>query len=234
MIVDANLVKCVLIRRYKRFLADVELENGEQAVVHCPNSGSMKKCFEPGWRALISPANNPKRKLAWTLQFVNNGKSWIVVNTNLANELVFESISKQKISELRDLDALRREVPYGEKSRIDIFGMDSGTPCYIEVKSVTLLDDQNRNAFPDAVTARGQKHLSELQKQVENGNRAVMFFQVMREDGHDFAAASNIDPVYSKMLLEAADNGVEVLVYGVSIKPPSILVAKKLNWKRTL
>lgn len=163
------------------------------------------------------------------MEMIHNGSCWIGINTHLANAIVAEAIHKGKIPELSGYADLKREVKYGENSRIDIYLSNESSKCYVEVKNVTLLDDAGYYAFPDAVTSRGLKHLRELQQMVREGHRAVMFYLVQRNDGNSFRPAADIDPAYAEELAMAARNGVEIIVYGTRISPESIEVSGPIN-----
>ncbi len=211
-----------LIKRYKRFLADVQLEDGTIVTAHCPNSGSMKTCNQPGWRVLLSESDNPKRKLKYTWELVHNGVCWIGVNTILTNKLAVEAIQKGWIPELSGYDKLETERKYGQNSRIDILLSSAGKKCYVEVKNVTLVEEDGFYKFPDSVTTRGLKHLYELREMAAQGNRAVMLFAVQRSDGSVFTPAKAIDPKYAAALKEVHKQGVEILVYRADISPKRI------------
>ncbi|MDT8390631.1 MAG: DNA/RNA nuclease SfsA [Lentisphaeria bacterium] len=213
-----------LIKRYKRFLADIRLDDGSLVTAHCPNSGSMRMCAEPGWRAALSRGDNPGRKLPYTWELVNNGNCWICVNTQIPNIVAAEAIAAGMIPELAGYKNPRREVRYGENSRIDILLENEREKCFVEVKNVTLLDDDKAYCFPDAVTARGLKHLRELSREVEAGNRAVMLYIINRSDGNGFRPAHDIDPAYARGLRAAAAAGVEILAYQTRITPEEISV----------
>jgi sugar fermentation stimulation protein A len=219
---EQKLVTANLIRRYKRFLADVRLADGSELTVHCPNSGSMKACLGDGWPVLLSDSHNPKRKYRWTWELVHNGTCWIGINTHRANRLAVEAITGGIIAELGGFSSLKREVPYGENSRIDILLERNHKRCFVEVKNVTLIDSMGRYAFPDAVTTRGQKHLVELGRVVAAGDRGVILFVIQRSDGTTFAPADDIDPTYGELLREAASSGVEVLAYRADVEPTGI------------
>lgn len=221
-----KLIPGKLIKRYKRFLADVELEDGTLVTAHCPNSGRMTLCQGEGWKVLLSPANNPKRKLQFTWELVHNGTCWICVNTQRANEVAFEAISQNRITELSGYENIEREKKYGKNSRIDILLSNKNEICYVEVKSVTLTHE-GKYTFPDAPTERGRKHLDELADMKKEGQRAVMLFLVMRSDGEGFEPASHIDPKYAEKLKDAENAGVEVLVYNTKIDDLSILIGKR-------
>jgi len=209
------LQNATLLKRYKRFLADIELPGGEQTTIHCANTGAMTGCADPGNTVWYSQSDNLKRKypFSWELS-QTKAQDIICVNTIRANQLVEEALLAGKISELADYRELKREVKYGsENSKIDFFLSSPGkADTYIEVKSVTLLD-QGQGYFPDAVTTRGQKHLRELTELAQTGKRAVLFFAVLHSGIDSVKAASHIDPLYGKLLTEAINAGVEVLAY---------------------
>lgn len=207
-----------LIKRYKRFLADIELESGEIRTIHCANTGAMTGCAEPGNKVWFSTSSNPKRKYpnSWELSETPHNHT-ICVNTIRANQLVEEAIRSGVITELQGYAQLRTEVKYGnENSRIDVLLQDEDRQdCYIEVKSVTLLDKEGQGFFPDSVTTRGQKHLRELTEMAENGSRAVLFFAVLHSGIEKVSAAHHIDPDYYSLLKQAKAKGVEVICYQV-------------------
>jgi len=231
------LIRGTLIRRYKRFLTDVELENGEVVVAHCANPGSMLSLLEEGAEVWLSPARNPKRKLKYTWEMIRLGDTLVGLNTSLPNAIVEEAINNNDISELKGFETLRREVKYGKNSRIDILLESPGVPiCYVEIKSVTMARSnlmrekyENLAEFPDSVTARGTKHLQELSDQVADGKRAVMLYLVQREDCDRFAVAADIDPTYAAALLKAKKAGVEAICYGCSVSPEAIKINRKID-----
>lgn len=222
------LISGKLIKRYKRFLADIRLADGSEITAHCPNSGSMTGCSEPGRTVYVSRHDSPKRKLPYTWELIDMGTSLVGVNTMVPNRLVAETIADRRIPELNDFDTIQREVKVGSHSRLDLKLRKKDAPsCYIEIKNSTLV--KNRSAlFPDAVTARGQKHLAELMTLTESGHRCVMFFLVQRMDAHSFAPADHIDPVYGEKLRQAAAQGVEMIVYDVKIDLNQIQINGKL------
>lgn len=217
-----------LIRRYQRFLADVELADGSVVTAHCPNSGSMRGCLGDGWPMLLSTSSNPKRKHAHTWELVHNGTCWVGINTSRTNAVVEEGIRNGSIPELAAFDELRREVRLGEHSRIDLALDRGGRRTWVEVKSVTMVDASGRYAFPDAVTARGARHLAELEAAVPAGEGAVMLYLIQRSDGRGFTVADDIDPGYGKALRRATAAGVEVLAYRAAVSPEGIAVAEAL------
>jgi len=217
-----------LIRRYKRFLADVELDDGAKLTAHCPNSGSMLGCVGEGLPVQLSISDDPQRKYPHTWEMVHNGVCWIGINTQRANPVVEEAIRDGLIEELHGFDELRREVKLGETSRID-FAIDTGAQrTWIEVKNVTMVDDDGRFAFPDAVTSRGAKHLRELSAAVAAGDRAVMLYLIQRSDGHGFTVADGIDPAYGEELRRAVAQGVEILAYRAEVRPEEIRVVERV------
>jgi len=217
-----------LLRRYKRFLADVELESGEQLTAHCPNPGSMLGCAPEGARVILRDSQNPARKLRFTFQSVEIDGHWVNVDTGLANDVVAEGVAAGAIDELSGYANLRREVRYGENSRIDLLLEAPAKPdCYVEVKSTTLVAGR-RAFFPDAVTARGKKHLDELARMAAQGARAVIFFLVARDDVDAFSPAAEIDPAYAARLVEVAGAGVEALAYTSLVEPERIEVGRRI------
>ncbi len=215
-------------RRYKRFFADVTLDSGETITAHTPNTGSLLSCNTPGALAYVSFEDNPKRKLKYTWELVQSGAGLVGVHTGRANDLAREAIEAGVVPELAGYPELQREVKYGVNSRIDFLLQGAGRPpCYVEVKNVSL-GREGVAAFPDAVTARGTKHLHELMREVEAGNRAAMLFIVQREDCEVLEPADDIDPVYGRTLREAAAAGVAVLAYRVAVSPEELRVAAAL------
>lgn len=217
-----------LIKRYKRFLADVELEDGSVITVYCPNTGRMTTCAEPGWRVALSDSNNPKRKYRHTWELVHNGDCWICVNTGRANEMAFEAVSNSVIPELAGYEEVLREQTFGN-SRFDLLLKTGDDLCYVEVKNVTLLADDGCYAFPDAVTERGRKHLNELVEVVKAGHRAAMLFVIPRSDGTTFRAAHEIDPKYADALQAAAAGGVELHAWQAAVAPAGLRLADRVD-----
>lgn len=202
-----------LLRRYKRFLADVVLDDGRELTVHCPNSGSMLGLDTPGARVVVSDSGNPKRKLRLTLERVRAGRTWVGVNTMLPNRIAEEAVVKGRVPAVRGYADVRREVVLEEGTRIDLRLDDPERPaCWIEIKSATLrVGDAIR--FPDAVTERGRKHVEALARAVECGERGVLLFVVNRGDGAFVGPADEIDPAYGDALRAAAEAGVEVIAH---------------------
>ena len=223
------LISGRLARRYKRFLADVELESGETVTAHCPNPGSMMGLAEPGMTVWLSRARNPKRKLKYSWELVAADDTLVGINTGHPNGLVAEAIAAGAMPELAGFERLRQEVRYGKNSRIDILLENDGAPpCYVEVKNVHLRRSPGLAEFPDSVTARGAKHLVERGDMVESGARAAMVYLVQRNDCETFKIAADIDPNYDKALGLALERGVEALCYACEVAPEGIEVVRAL------
>lgn len=221
------LVAGTLVKRYKRFLADVTLEDGSLVTVHCPNSGSMMGCATPGSRVLLSRSSSSTRKYPFGWELVHADGFWVGINTGLPNRLTREAIEDGTVAELQGYAAIRPEVPYGERSRIDLLLEGSAGRCFVEVKNVTLVES-GRALFPDAVTTRGQKHLRELMRVVREGDRGVIFFTVQRGDANSVSPADMIDPEYGRLLRLALESGVEALAYRASVTPEGIKLIERL------
>ena len=224
-----KLEKATLTKRYKRFLVDLETPN-QAFTVHCANTGKMTGCADPGFNAYYSTSDNPKRKYAHSLELTENSAGDLIcVNTAIANKLAIEGIEQGTISELHGYAHLKPEVKYGqESSRIDILLKDEHKPlCYVEVKSVTLLED-GQGYFPDTQTVRGQKHLRELINITQQGHRAVLLFMVMHTGIKSVKAAAHLDSKYAQLLNDAQTAGVEVIAYNCEISPQKIILKHKI------
>ncbi len=221
------LITGTLIKRYKRFLADIELDDGSLITAHCPNTGSMKACSTPGSRVGLSISDNPKRKYAHTLEIVEDNNSWVGVNTSRTNHLAAEAIRENQIAEFTHVTSLKKEVKVSAKSRLDIVIEKDDQSTFIEIKNCSLAVD-NQAMFPDAVTERGTKHLHELMELIKQGYKGCIFYLIQRMDAEKFKPAAHIDPVYSNTLKEAADKGVMVLAYQAEVSPAGIEVIRSL------
>ncbi|GGA18581.1 DNA/RNA nuclease SfsA [Neptunicoccus cionae] len=221
---SSPLIRATLIRRYKRFLADCRLEDGQEVVAHCANTGAMTGLKQEGQGIWLEPNDDPKRKLNYSWKFVElAGGHFAGIDTALANRLVREALDAGRIKELNGYDNIRAEAKYGQNSRIDFLLTSDGRPdTYIEVKSVTLHSAPDRAEFPDTVTARGTKHLGELTEMVAQGHRAVMLYLVQRTDCTRFRLAESLDPAYATAYRKAHAAGVEMLCYACDITPLGI------------
>lgn len=219
-----------LVRRYKRFFADVRLADGTLLTAHCPNTGSLKGCLVEGSRAILRDSRDLERKLRYVWQAVEIGGTLVNVDTGLPNRVVHEAVVAGAIPELAGYDEARREVKYGESSRIDLLlsKQRSKKLCYVEIKNTTLAEGRVA-LFPDAVTERGLKHLRELTAMVAAGHRAVQFYFIGRDDVTRFAPADEIDPDYGAALREAAAAGVEVLAYSARVSPGALELGRRLE-----
>jgi sugar fermentation stimulation protein A len=217
-----------LLRRYKRFFAEVELTDGAQVLAHCPNPGSMLGLALPGAPAWLSPSRNPARKLAYTLELIEAEGTLVGVNTAHPNALVAEALSTSALAEFRGYQSLRREVRYGRNSRVDFLLEGDAGRCYLEVKNVHLRRRPGRAEFPDSVTLRGAKHLEELGDMAAEGARALVLYLVQRGDCNHFAIAADIDPGYARAMQRAQSRGVEFLCYSCEVTPQTITLAEPL------
>lgn len=229
------LIPGKLIQRYKRFLADVLTAGGVTVTATCPNTGSMLGLTTPGSTVWLSESDSPTRKYRHTWEMIEDdlgdGPHLVGINTGKPNALVAEAIGLDAIPELQGYASLRREVKYGENSRIDILlanGRDP-RPCYVEIKNVHLMRQVGRAEFPDCKTERGAKHLRELATMVAEGNRAVMVFLVQRGDAKTFSLARDLDPAYAAAFQTAAAAGVEMLCYGCRLTPTEIAVDRRIE-----
>lgn len=217
--------------RYKRFLADIELLSGEIVTIHCPNTGAMTRCIVENSACWYSISNNPKRKYPFTWEIATTADGHLAgINSGFANRLVKEAVEQEVITELQGYDTMQAEVKYGaENSRIDfLLRQESKPDCYVEVKSVTLGIGEGVGLFPDAVSARGSKHLRELISMVQDGYRAVLIFCVQHTGIHQVSPADDIDSMYGQLLRQAIAMGVEVYVYGADINNKEITLKRKL------
>jgi sugar fermentation stimulation protein A len=233
------LVPATLVRRYKRFLADVVLPSGEEVTVHVANPGAMTGLAAPGAKVWLSKSDNPKRKLAWSWELVEvdfgTGAELVGVNTAHPNGLVAEALAAGLIPELAGYARARREVRYGKNSRVDVLLEDPARgACYVEIKNVHLMRRQGLAEFPDAVTARGAKHLDELAAMVAAGHRAVMLFLIQIGSAERFGLAADIDPAYARAFARARAAGVEAVAYRCAITADGIAFARAVPIEETI
>lgn len=254
MLLPQPLVRGRLVSRYKRFFADLVLDDGQEVTAHCPNPGAMLGVKEPGQVAFASWSPDPKRKLAYTLQMVEQGNTLVGINTLLPNKLVAEALAAGAIPELTGYDHVRPEVKYGEASRVDFLLTSEGRPpcwlevnnqsyhlqptsaprehLWLEVKNVHFSRTKGLAEFPDCKADRSTRHLGELAAQVAQGDRATVLFVVQREDCDAFSACADYDPAFAQALLKAADAGVEVLVYACEMGTETIKLGHRIDWRR--
>jgi sugar fermentation stimulation protein A len=222
------LVEGRLLKRYKRFLADVELANGELITAHCPNTGAMTGCAEPGSKVWLSRSDSKTRKYPHTWELVETAQGMACVHSASANRTVEEAFRAGCIDGFEKYPLLRREVKYGEGSRADLLLEGESGRVFVEVKSVTLCRERGQGVFPDAVSERGRKHIRELQAIIDEQTRAVLFFCVYHNGIDRVSAAGDIDPNYRDALAEGLDNGLEVLAWAADINPGGIELARRL------
>ncbi|KUO55153.1 MAG: XRE family transcriptional regulator [Alphaproteobacteria bacterium BRH_c36] len=233
MIFPSPLRRGRLLKRYKRFLADIELDNGGTITASCPNTGSMMGLSDPGINVWVSASDSPTRKYPYTLELVENNignaTTLVGINTGHPNRIVAEAIGKNRIPALKGYASLKREQKYGKASRIDILLEDDNRGrVYVEIKNVHLMRKAGLAEFPDSVTERGLKHLDELGDMAEQGHRAVMLFLIQRGDATRMSPCADIDPAYAKALARAMSRGVETLAYRCEITPERIQLAKSV------
>lgn len=231
MNLPAPLEEAVLVRRYKRFLADCQWPDGTMVTAHCANSGSMLGLLAPGAAVLLSRATNPGRKLSHTWELVRQPGTWVGLHTGRTNAIVAEALQQGVLTELADYRTIQPEVTVVPGSRLDFRLEGEGLPpCFVEVKSVTL-QQQGVALFPDAVTSRGRRHLEVLARLKQQGLRSVLLFVVQREDCHLFRPATAIDPAYAATLRQVVAAGVEVMVHRCTVGPAAITLNHALPWE---
>ncbi len=220
-----------LIKRYKRFFADIQLDNNNEIITaHCPNTGSMQGLLDEGNPVLVTKADDPKRKLKYTLEIIKSGSASVGINTHKANRIVEDAIEMHLIPELGKYDTFKREVKYGTNSRIDFLLSDGAKQTFVEVKNVTLSRKKETAEFPDAITERGSKHLIELSHLPSKNTRAIMLFLIQRDDCKKFQIASDIDQTYYDNLKTVIKKGVEIICYNCSFESDQIRVNKKIKF----
>ena len=220
------LVPGILLKRYKRFLADVKLESGEVVVAHCTNTGSMKSCIEENAPVYLTPVNDPKRKTKFTWEMIRINDSWVGINTSLPNKFGMDAVKKQIIPGLEGYTEVTREVKFGD-SRFDLKLENKNEICFVEIKNVTY-KVSDKALFPDSVSTRGTKHLNTLIKVKNDGMRAVMLYIIQRMDVDSFSPAKEIDKAYAETLLQAYKAGVEIIPVQVKVSPTEVVFHKVL------
>jgi sugar fermentation stimulation protein A len=224
-----DLLKGKLVKRYKRFLADIKLDSGELITAHCANSGSMKGCIMEGADVYVSPQNRPERKLKYTWELIKMPDSLVGVNTSIPNKLVKSAIESKKIKQFEKYPKVISEVKTSDKTRLDLMLLDEfDNKFYVEIKNCTLVEN-GKAMFPDAVTTRGQKHLKELMDLKAKGYNSAVFFLIQRMDAKSFSPADQIDPEYGKLLRAAFKKGVDVIAYDTIVTEKSIEINQNLQ-----
>lgn len=223
-----TLLPGTLIKRYKRFFADIRLDNGAEIIAHCPNTGAMTGCVTPGWRVWVSESDNPKRKLRYTLELVESPSGMICVHSARANKLVAEALTNDVVGILDRFDSIRAEVKYGAGSRADFLLTRGDEQLFLEVKAVTLHAGGGLGQFPDAVSDRARRHVDELVDVVASGQRGAMLFCALHESIDRVEPAVHIDARYCRALGEAVGAGVEVYAVGTQITPHNIVVSSMI------
>lgn len=226
---QAALIHGRLIKRYKRFLADIRLDNNQIITAHCTNSGSMKSCLEDNAEVYLTPVNDPKRKTKFTWEMIKINDDWVGINTGNPNKLAFEAVKNGEIGKLKGYTEVRREVTF-EDSRFDVMAKNEEETCFIEVKNVSYKEGPYA-LFPDAITRRGKKHLETLIKVKEQGMRAVMIYLIQRTDVTIFAPAKEIDPEYAKTLKKAFAQGVEIIPLQAKVSPEKIEIIREIHFE---
>ena len=230
MIFNKKLISGELVKRYKRFFVDVKINN-KIITAHCPNTGSMMGLLSANNKVWLSKSENPERKLKYTLQIIENKKSMVGVNTHLTNKIVLEALEKNSIKELKNLDNIKSEVKFGKNTRFDFLISKNNKKIFVEVKNVTLSRKKGVAEFPDAVTARGLKHISELINASKRGFETYLLFLIQRNDCNQFKIAQDIDPDYYKLLTKAAKKNLNIICYDCKFSPKGIKLNKNIKFK---
>ena len=227
---NETLIAGEFIKRYKRFFVDVKIDN-EEVVAHCPNTGSMMGLMKKGNNVWLSKSNNPKRKLKYTLQIIEDQKTKVGINTHLTNRIVFDALSKRKIKNFKNLDKIQQEVKFGKNTRFDFLITEKDKKTFIEVKNVTLSRQNAIAEFPDAITSRGLKHIQELLKAKKKGFEIYLFFVIQRNDCSKFKLAKDIDPEYWELLLKAVKKNLKILCYDCKFSAKGIKLNREIQLK---
>ena len=226
-----RLLQGLLIKRYKRFFADIKYKN-KTITAHCPNSGSMKGLLEVNNRVWFSKSDNPNRKLKYTLQIIEVNKKLVGVNTHLTNKIVLESLIDKKIKSLAKFNHIKAEVKYSDNTRFDFLISNNSKKCFLEVKNVTLTRQNNIAEFPDAITSRGTKHLKELMNAKKKGYESYILYLIQRDDCKFFKIAKDLDEEYKNTFDSALKNGVKILCYDCKISPEEIKINNRIDYEK--
>ena len=228
---NKKLLQGTLIKRYKRFFADIKYKN-KIITAHCPNSGSMMGLIDKKNKVWFSISNNPKRKLKYTLEIIEVKNEKVGINTLLTNKIVFEALSNKKIDTLIKFKNIKPEAKFSDKTRFDFFLSNDKEKCFLEVKNVTLLREKKIAEFPDAITSRGTKHLNELCNAIKKGYQSYIFYLIQREDCDSFKIAKDIDEDYKIAFVKALKNGVKILCYDCKLNSEEIKLNKRINYEQ--
>ncbi len=228
---NKTLILGEFIKRYKRFFVDVKIGK-EEVVAHCPNTGSMMGLIKKGNKVWLSKSNNPKRKLKYTLQIIEDQNTKVGINTHLTNKIVFDALSKRKIKNFKNLDKIQQEVRFGKNTRFDFLITEKNKKTFIEVKNVTLSRQNDIAEFPDAITSRGLKHIQELLKAKKKGFEIYLFFVIQRNDCSKFELAKDIDPEYCELLLKAVKKNLKILCYDCKFSTKRIQLNREIQFKK--
>ena len=228
---NKKLLQGTLIKRYKRFFVDIKYKN-KTITAHCPNSGSMMGLLNKGNNVWFSESDNPKRKLKYTLQIIVVNNKPVGINTHLSNKIVFESLKNKKIKNLIRFTNIKSEAKFSDNTRFDFLISNNKEKCFLEVKNVTLLRQDNIAEFPDAITSRGTKHLKELIKAKRKGYESYMLYLIQRDDCNFFKIANDIDEEYKNTFDEALNNGVKMLCYDCKLNNEEIIINNQINYEQ--
>jgi len=227
---NKKLLQGTLIKRYKRFFADIKYKN-KTVIAHCPNSGSMLGLIDKGNKVWFSASNNPKRKLKYTLEIIEVRNEKVGINTFLSNKIVFEALNNKKITSLIKFKNIKREVKFSDNTRFDFFLSSDKEKCFLEVKNVTLLREKKIAEFPDAITSRGTKHLNELCKAKKEGYQSYILYLIQRDDCDSFKIAEDIDKKYKDAFNKAIKSGVKILCYDCKLSNEEIKLNNQINYE---
>ncbi len=225
-----SLITGVLVKRYKRFFVDVRI-NKIIVTAHCPNTGSMMGLLKKGSKVWLTKTNNPKRKLKYTLQFIDDQNSRVGVNTHLTNKIVLEALNNSIIQEFKNLEFIKSEVQFGKNTRFDFLVSNKTKKSFIEVKNVTLSRKTGLAEFPDAVTSRGLKHIKELLKAANKGYKIYLLYVIQRDDCSYFKLAKDIDPEYCSLLIKAVKKNLNILCYDCKFSSKGIELNRRIKFK---
>ena len=227
---DESLISGEFIKRYKRFFVDIKI--GKNTVTaHCPNTGSMMGLLKKGNNVWLSKSDNPKRKLKYTLQIIENQKSKVGINTHLTNKIVFDALKKRMIKNFKDINSIQQEIRFGENTRFDFLLTQENKKTFIEVKNVTLSREKQIAEFPDAITSRGLKHIQELLKANKQGFEIYLLFVIQRDDCSKFKLATDIDPEYCELLAKAVKKNLKILCYDCKFSSKGIKLNREILFK---